>query len=51
MQDDPVSNQTVINWIKSGQIQGEKRGGLWLVCVEDSGLNSQELLALLEASL
>ena len=50
MPNDRVTNQTVINWIKSGQLRGEKRGGLWLVCIEEQGLNTLDLVTLLEAS-
>lgn len=50
MPNDSVTNQTVINWIKSGQLRGEKRGGLWLVFVEEQGLNTLDLVTLLEAS-
>ena len=34
--DDPVSSQTVINWIKSGELKGAKRGGIWMVHVDDT---------------
>ncbi|CAI4164040.1 conserved hypothetical protein [Alteromonas macleodii] len=36
LSDDPVSSQTVINWIKSGELRGTKRGGIWLVHVDDT---------------
>ena len=35
LNDDPVSSQTVINWIKCGELKGAKRGGIWLVYVDD----------------
>jgi predicted site-specific integrase-resolvase len=35
LSDDPVSSQTVINWIKSGELKGAKRGGIWQVHVDD----------------
>lgn len=34
--DDPVSSQTVINWIKTGELKGAKRGGIWMVHVDDN---------------
>ncbi len=34
--DDPVSSQTVINWIKNGELKGAKRGGIWMVHVDDT---------------
>jgi hypothetical protein len=35
LSDDPVSSQTIINWIKSGELKGAKRGGIWLVHVDE----------------
>ncbi|MBQ4830597.1 hypothetical protein ALT761_02559 [Alteromonas sp. 76-1] len=35
LSDDPVSSQTVINWIKSGELKGAKMGGIWRVHVDD----------------
>ena len=35
MHDDPVSAQTIINWINSGLLVGSKRGGIWLVHVDE----------------
>ena len=34
--DDPVSSQTFINWIKTGELKGAKRGGIWMVHVDDN---------------
>lgn len=33
----PPSNQTIINWIKNGDLPGEKMGGSWVVFVSDNG--------------
>ena len=35
LSDDPVSSQTIINWIKNGELKGAKRGGIWLVYVDE----------------
>lgn len=33
----PPSNQTLINWIKRGELPGQKIGGAWIVFVDDYG--------------
>lgn len=48
---DEVTNQTIINWINAGRLKGEKRGGLWLVCIDDSTPSSDKLVKFMEAAL
>lgn len=50
--DDPISNQTVINWIKTGKLCGVKEGGIWFVMLPDNPAANDVsyLIDLLEAS-
>ncbi|NVK23418.1 MAG: hypothetical protein HWE10_00685 [Gammaproteobacteria bacterium] len=50
--DDPVTNQTVINWINQGKIQGVKEGGMWFVLINGTPAANDVsyLVDLLEAS-
>jgi len=49
--EDPVSAQTIKNWISSGQLQGEMMGGLWFVHVSEPTISKLDsLLQCLEVS-
>lgn len=38
--DDPVSSQTIVNWIKNGHLRGKKVSGLWFVCVDEESVSN-----------
>lgn len=48
--DDGPTRATIINWIKNGQLRGERVGNMWYVVVEseDSANNVLDLVSLLE---
>lgn len=50
--DDPICNQTVINWIRRGKLLGVKEGGMWFVLIPDTPAANDVsyLVDLLEAS-